>query len=296
MVDAVNNYNNRSREYGYGGLGLAAGAAAGAGYSHFVQKPLLKGEVASDAFIRAVHDASKDNTIKEAGEAAKEEVTKAMKNGDAAFTKPDEIRGKLIAGDNATELAKNIGLKDKKAVEEFLGSETDAAKLIKNLEDKAVTTAVEKKTAEILDSKTIQKAIDGASKLAEDADPEALKKFIGEHKEVFGLAEDADADKIAAKLGSLTDQNAKGLKEHAEGLLKTAKETANGAIENKSIKEGAEEWIKKAAKSVQWKAAGMWAAGVGIAVGLAAYLGAKFTAPKVDPEAEEQANLQAHQA
>ena len=62
MVDAVNNYNNRSREYGYGGLGLAAGAAAGAGYSHFVQKPLLKGEVASDAFIRAVHDASKDNT------------------------------------------------------------------------------------------------------------------------------------------------------------------------------------------------------------------------------------------
>ncbi len=66
--------------------------------------------------------------------------------------------------------------------------------------------------------------------------------------------------------------------------------------ENKSIKEGAEEWIKKAAKSVQWKAAGMWAAGVGIAVGLAAYLGAKFTAPKVDPEAEEQANLQAHQA
>lgn len=55
---------------------------------------------------------------------------------EAAFTKPDEIRGKLIAGDNATELAKNIGLKDKKAVEEFLGSETDAAKLIKTLKIK----------------------------------------------------------------------------------------------------------------------------------------------------------------
>lgn len=298
MVDAVNNYNNRSREYGYGGLGLAAGAAAGAGYSHFVQKPLLKGEVASDAFIRAVHDASKDKTIKEAGEAAKEKVTKAMKNGDTAFTEVKDIKGKLLAGDNATDLAKAIGLNDKKAVEDFLGSETetDAAKLIKNLEDKAVTTAVETETAKILDSKTIQKAIDGASKLTDDVDAEALKKFIGDHKEVFGLAEDADADMIAAKFSSLTDQSAKGLKEYAEGLFNTAKDTANGAIENKSIREGAEEWIKKAAKSVQWKAAGMWAAGVGIAVGLAAYLGAKFTAPKVDPEAEEQANLQAHQA
>ncbi len=295
MVDAVNNNN---RNTAYAAVGTAAGLAAGAGYGAWLSKPLLKDDAPSDAFVRRVHDNTARANVAKAGENAKKALTEAD-----AYKQADNL-DKIKAV--VTEQAEKLGLKPEvdadgketkslaKVVEEYIGSETDVAKVKSKMEKTVVEVAEKAANDGVKDGKKLQSLAKAAADLADNADEAARKSFVSNNAEILGIKADGideAAKKTVTELKSMADDITKP--------LATAKATI---LEHFDVKDGmkkladnaddatkaAFEAVKKGARDTKLWAGAKWAGIAGAAVGIASYVGAKLSAPKA-PVEEEQA-------
>ncbi len=274
MVDAVSNNNSAV----YTGIGTGVGLLAGGVYGGHFSKPLLKGDAPSDAFVRRYYDNDAKAQIAKAGEDAKKALTESN-----TYKAADDITklSDMIKGNAAKFGIKADADKLDDAVAEFVGGETDVAKLKAKMEKAYVDTAVEAKAVSFKDGKKMQAAKEAFAKLADNADEDALKAFVKEHAEVLGVAEDqieatAKSGKDAIK--TLVENNTKSITDKATEL--------KGFInEGKLNLENASEVIKKAAKDTKIWAGAKWAIGLGALLGLGSYIGSKLAAPKNEEQA-----------
>lgn len=275
MVDAVNNNNSAV----YTGIGAGVGVLAGGAYGGHFSKPLLKGDAPSDAFVRRYYDNDAKAQIAKAGEDAKKALTESntYKAADDITKLSDMIKGNAAKFGIKAEEGKTI----EDAVKDFVGGETDVAKLKAKMEKAYVDTAVEAKAVSFKDGKKMQAAKEAFAKLADNADEDALKAFVKEHAEVLGVVEDqiettAKSGKDAIK--TLVENNTKSITDKATEL--------KGFInEGKLNLENASEVIKKAAKDTKIWAGAKWAIGLGALLGLGSYIGSKLAAPKNEEQA-----------
>lgn len=297
MVDAVNNNSNRNTVLTTAGAGV--GLAAGAGYGAWLSKPLLDGDAPSDAFVRRFYDNDAKSGIAKAAEDAKKALTdsKAYKDADDVAKLTNLVKDKASdfglkaefdADGNVTKSLDDV-------VKEFIGKETDAAKIKAKMEKSVSDTASKAATEAAKDSKKLAAIAKDAKALADDANAETLKAFVTKHAETLGIKAD-DIETTSKK--SVAD-----IKKLAEDAAKPLAKAKNTILDNfdvkdglKALKEGATdneksiyEAVKKAARDTKLWAGAKWAAGAGAVLGLATYIGAKMTAPKAEATQDEQA-------
>ena len=275
MVDAVNNNNSAV----YTGIGAGVGVLAGGAYGGHFSKPLLKGDAPSDAFVRRYYDNDAKAQIAKAGEDAKKALTESntYKAADDITKLSDMIKGNAAKFGIKAEEGKTI----EDAVKDFVGEETDVAKLKAKMEKAYVDTAVEAKAALFKDGKKMQVAKEAFAKLADNADEATLKTFVKEHADVLGVVE----DQIEATAKSGKDEIEKLVNSSTKAITDKATELKGFISEGKLNLENASEVIKKAAKDTKIWAGAKWAIGLGALLGLGSYIGSKLAAPKNEEQA-----------
>ena len=275
MVDAVNNNNSAV----YTGIGAGVGVLAGGAYGGHFSKPLLKGDAPSDAFVRRYYDNDAKAQIAKAGEDAKKALTESntYKAADDVNKLSDMIKGNAAKFGIKAEEGKTI----EDAVKDFVGEETDVAKLKAKMEKAYVDTAVEAKAALFKDGKKMQVAKEAFAKLADNADEATLKTFVKEHADVLGVVE----DQIEATAKSGKDEIEKLVNSSTKAITDKATELKGFISEGKLNLENASEVIKKAAKDTKIWAGAKWAIGLGALLGLGSYIGSKLAAPKNEEQA-----------
>lgn len=298
MVDAVNNNSNRNTVLTTAGAGV--GLAAGAGYGAWLSKPLLDGDAPSDAFVRRYYDNDAKSGIAKAAEDAKKALTESAEFKSAADTaglknilegSPEKFGLKPELDADGKTVKKTID----KVIEEFIGGETDKAKLTAKMEKAVSDTASKAATEAAKDSKKLAAIAKDAKALADDANADTLKAFVTKHAETLGIKADdieATAKKTVTEIKKLAEDAAEPLTKAKNTILDNfdvkdgLKALKEGATDNeKSIYEA----VKKAARDTKLWAGAKWAAGAGLVLGLAAYIGAKMTAPKAEAPQDEQA-------
>ncbi len=275
MVGAVNNNNSAV----YTGIGAGVGVLAGGAYGGHFSKPLLKGDAPSDAFVRRYYDNDAKAQIAKAGEDAKKALTESntYKAADDVNKLSDMIKGNAAKFGIKAEEGKTI----EDAVKDFVGEETDVAKLKAKMEKAYVDTAVEAKAALFKDGKKMQVAKEAFAKLADNADEATLKTFVKEHADVLGVVE----DQIEATAKSGKDEIEKLVNSSTKAITDKATELKGFINEGKLNLENASEVIKKAAKDTKIWAGAKWAIGLGALLGLGSYIGSKLAAPKNEEQA-----------
>ena len=219
MVDSVN--NNSSNVGLYTALGAGVGAVGGGAYGKFLTKPYLKDNAPSDQFIRTAHDTIAESNAAKAGEIAKTAAANALKDQEvSALTQEltDNAAKYGLAEVKDSEGRVTKSLED--VVKEYVGSETDKAKLAEKMANSAEETAKKAAQEAHVSGQKIGDAIDEIGKLADDAKADDLKAAVKKHAEAFGIkAEDADVD------GLVGTKKASELKAVLEDKLKSTKDT-----------------------------------------------------------------------
>lgn len=301
MVDSVN--NNSSNVGLYTALGAGVGAVGGGAYGKFLTKPYLKDNAPSDQFIRTAHDTIAESNAAKAGEDAKTAATNALKGKDI-----DALKQKL-KNDAATyglaEVKDSEGNVTKSlddVIKEYVGSETDKAKLAEKMANSAEETAKKAAQEAHVSGQKIGDAIDEIGKLADDAKADDLKAAVKKHAEAFGIKGEGDALDNAAN-GVINGKKASDLKAALEDKLKSTKDTvadffsegklkaeADIADDSKSAYKAVKDAIGKMTNKAALKWAGIGAAALGV-IGLAAGFATK-KAPEKAPE-EQHISAQA---
>ena len=285
MVDAVNNNNSAV----YTGIGAGVGLVGGAAYGARFSKPLLKGDAPSDAFVRRYYDNDAKAQIVKAGEDAKKALLDIDGYKDADVTKLSSIVKENAAefGIKAEE-GKNI----EDAVKEFVGEETDAAKLKAKMEKAYVDTAVEAKAVSFKDGKELTKLQNAFAKLGENADESAVKEFVKNNAELLGEKNKDISDLANLKKALYGDDSAKGILTPLVEAKKSILEHFDPKDGIKNLEANADEAakstleaVKKAAKDTKIWAGAKWAIGLGAVLGLGSYIGSKLAAPKNQEQA-----------
>lgn len=289
MVDAVNNNNSAV----YTGIGTGVGLLAGGAYGGHFSKPLLKGDAPSDAFVRRYYDNDAKAQIAKAGEDAKKALLAidGYKDADNVNKLSEIVKNK----------AAEFGIKadaDKldDAVNEFVGGETDVAKLKAKMETAYADTAVDAKAASFKDGKELTKLQNAFAKLGENADDNAVKEFVKNNAELLGEKNKDISNLADLKKALYGDGSAKGILAPLVDAKKSILEHFDPKDGIKNLEANAEEAakstleaVKKAAKDTKLWAGAKWAIGLGAVLGLGSYIGSKLAAPKVAQENEEQA-------
>lgn len=292
MVDGVQN-NGTNNTGLYTGLGVAAGAALGGSYGKFMTKPYLNGDAPSDQFIRTAHDTLGESSATKAADTAKEAAKTALKDKEIDALKTELSTNAKTYG--LAEVKKADGTVEKtldKVIEEYIGSETDKAKLAEKMTNSAAETAKKASLDAHVSGAKLGDAIDEIGKLADDAKAEDVKAAVKKHAEVFGIKAEDDAVN-----GVVSGKKASELKAALEEKLKTTKETVEGFFENKKLKAEADiaddakpafKAVKDAISKLTNKAALKWGAIAAAALGVIGL--ATGMATKKAPEAPQEQN------
>ena len=290
MVDSVN--NNSSNVGLYTALGAGVGAVGGGAYGKFLTKPYLKDNAPSDQFIRTAHDTIAESNAAKAGETAKTAAANALKDQEVSaltqeLTDNAAKYGLAEVKDSEGKVTKSLG----DVVKEYVGSETDKAKLAEKMANSAEETAKKAAQEAHVSGQKIGDAIDEIGKLADDAKADDLKAAVKKHAEAFGIkAEDADVDglvgtKKASELKAVLEDKLKSTKDtvaefFSEGKLKAE---ADVAEDSKSAYKAVKDAIGKMTNKAALKWAGIGAAALGV-IGLAAGVATKKSPEKAPEE------------
>lgn len=296
MVDSVQN-NGTNNTALYTTTGAVLGAAGGGAAGKWLTKPYLQGDAPSDTFIRTAHDTLAEAKATKNAESLKEAKKEAIKDMDIDALK-NEVKtnakdyGLVEVKDAEGKVTKTLD----KVVEEYIGSETDKAKLSeKMLNTKAEVAKKAAMDAHVSGAK-LGDAIDEIGKLADDASAEDIKAAVKKHADAFGIKGEGDAlDSAVNSFVSGKDKNS--LKTMVEEKLKTTKETVEGFFDGKKLKAEADiaedakpafKAVKEAIGKMTNKAALKWG---GIAAGSLALIGlltGMATKKAPAPAAEDQ--------
>lgn len=293
MVDSVQN-NGTNNTALYTALGAGVGAVGGGAYGKFMTKPYLKDDAPSDAFIRTAHDTLGDAVANEAGETAKKAAETALKDKELDALKTElkdnaKTYGLAEVKDSDGKVTKELD----KVVEEYIGSETDKAKLANKMADSASATAKKAVQDSHVSGIKLGDAIDEFGKFTAESKADDIKAAVKKHAEVLGVKADDDAA-IAAKAGegyenikSTLSKKLEATKSKVEGFFDGGKLKAEANIAEgdksafKAVKEAIGKLTNKAA--LKW---GAIAAGVLALIGLGAGI-----ATKKAPEAPQEQHV-----
>lgn len=298
MVDSVNNNSNNTALYT--GLGAGVGALGGAAYGKYVTKPYLKDNAPSDQFIRTAHDTLGESNAAKAGEDAKKAATEALKDKDIDALKQElknnaSTYGLAEVKDKDGKVTKSLD----DVVKDYVGSESDKAKLAEKMADSANETAKKAVQDAHVSGQKLGDAIDEFGKLTKDSKEDDVIAAVKKHAETLGVkADDESAVKAEAKKGY------EAIKNSLEEKLKTTKETVEGFFSEGKLKAEADiaedskpafKAVKDAISKLTNKAALKWggiaAAALGV-VGLATGIATK-KAPEKAPEEQQHISAQA---
>ena len=299
MVDSVQN-NGTNNTALYTALGAGVGAVGGAAYGKYLTKPYLKDNAPSDQFIRTAHDTLNDSNAAKAGEKAKETAKTALKDKEI-----DALKGELKANAATYGLAEVKDSEGKvtkdldKVIEEYVGSESDKAKLAEKMANSADEAAKKAVQDSHVSGQKLGDAIDEIAKLTDEAKAEDIKAAVKKHAEAFGIkAEDADVDglvgsKKASELKTILEDKLKSTKETVESFFSEGKLKAEADIaeDSKPAFKAVKDAIGKLTNKAALKWGGIAAAVLGV-IGLGAGLATK-KAPEKAPEEEQHISAQA---
>lgn len=293
MVDSVQN-NGTNNTALYTGLGAGIGAIGGGAYGKFMTKPYLKDDAPSDAFIRTAHDTLSEAAANDAGDAAKKAAETALKDKELDALKTElkdnaKTYGLAEVKDSEGKVTKTLD----KVVEEYIGAETDKAKLAGKMADSASAAAKKAAQDAHVSGAKLGEAIDEFGKFTAESKADDIKAAVKKHAEVLGVKADDDAA-VTAKAGEGYEK----LKNTLSEKLKATKDKVEGFFDGKKLKAEADiaEGDKSAFKAVKEaigkltnKAALKWGA---IAAGVLALVGiGAGIATKKAPEAPQEQNL-----